>query len=224
MSTQAGEAKEVKKKRNKVAQKPPGRGSGFSQPEMEALLDLLDSALPISSMEWEAVMAEHNKKFPTMKRTVDSLRRKFNTLHRVKMPTGDPLMKPEVKRAKHIRYKMTDRADLGECDELDDIDSIYTNEVVDDSDDSEEHEESTTPITLSQDTPEKQDPLCNTAVRDIEGSLQRPRPLVRKRPKLMSNFGDESIMKIMEMQMLIENQRQQEERERRAEERERGEE
>lgn len=46
--------------------------------------------------------------------SLDGIKRKFATLHRKKIPTGDPLMPQEVRRAKHIRYKIVEGADLGE--------------------------------------------------------------------------------------------------------------
>lgn len=34
-----------------------------------------------------------------------------------KSPTGDPLIPPDVKRTKHMRYRMTERADLGDVED-----------------------------------------------------------------------------------------------------------
>ena len=57
-------------------------------------LDILDSALPLCSTEWEVVLREHEIRYPGLGRTIESLKRKFSNLHRKKMPTGDPLMPP----------------------------------------------------------------------------------------------------------------------------------
>lgn len=98
------------------------RGSGFTQVETDNLLDIIERMLPLCADEWNAVLAEHNKCFGDQRRTVDSLKRKFSTLHRKKMPTGDPQMPDDVRRAKHIRFRMTERAAIGfgdeEADEL----------------------------------------------------------------------------------------------------------
>ena len=83
------------------------------------MLGLIDRYLPLCKDEWEFILNEHNKLFSLQNRTVDALRRKFASLHRKKMPTGDPLMPANVRRAKHIRYKMTERADMGVNDDGD---------------------------------------------------------------------------------------------------------
>lgn len=45
--------------------------------------------------------------------TSDNIDRKFESLHRKKIPTGDPLISEEVDKAKHIRYKVTELPDIG---------------------------------------------------------------------------------------------------------------
>ena len=64
---------------------------------------------------------------PLQNRTVDGLRRKFSSRHRKKIPTGDPLMPSDVRRPKHIRYKMTERADMG-IDDSADADAFFPTE------------------------------------------------------------------------------------------------
>lgn len=89
------------------------RGSGFGQAELISFLEILENKLPLCRVEWESVLTEHEKRFIQNERTVDGLRRKFANLHRKKIPTGDPMMPEDVRRAKRIRYKMTERADIG---------------------------------------------------------------------------------------------------------------
>lgn len=72
------------------------RGTRFSQQELDSLLELLDEQLPLCKEEWVAVLSRHEKRYPGLKRTVDSLKRTFAALHRKKMPTGDPIMPPDV--------------------------------------------------------------------------------------------------------------------------------
>ena len=67
----------------------------------------------------EVVLAEHNVRFGAHQNrtTTESLRRKFFSLHRRKIPTGkeDPNMPAEVKLAKHILgYKIIGEANLGD--------------------------------------------------------------------------------------------------------------
>lgn len=56
---------------------------------------------------------------------MDSLKRKFASLYRHKMPTRDPTIPPDVEKAKHIRYSMTERADIEEGVDSDDIISAF---------------------------------------------------------------------------------------------------
>lgn len=80
---------------------------------MDYFLNVLVEKLPLCKTEWDEVLKEHEKRLAQHGRTVDSLRRKFALLHRKKIPTGDPLMSDDVRRAKHLLYKMSERADLG---------------------------------------------------------------------------------------------------------------
>lgn len=88
------------------------RGPGFTQAELDSVLELLDEYLPVSRDEWEVVLRKHEKRFPEKSRTVESLRRKFASLYRNKLPTGHPQMPEEVQKAKHIRLRMTERTDV----------------------------------------------------------------------------------------------------------------
>lgn len=56
-----------------------------------------------------------------MGRSVDRLRIRFSTFHQKRIPTGDLLIPDEVRRLKHIRNFMTERADIGVADETDDV-------------------------------------------------------------------------------------------------------
>ena len=63
-------------------------GLGYTDSELEALLDIIEEVLPQSPNEWEAVSWRHLENYPG--RTLDSIRRKFNSLANHKKPTGDP--------------------------------------------------------------------------------------------------------------------------------------
>lgn len=60
------------------------RGSGFDQVETQKLMDLLDRLLPICKEEWAAVFKGHEQQFPHFGRQLESIWRKFATLHRKK--------------------------------------------------------------------------------------------------------------------------------------------
>ena len=73
----------------------------------------MHSVLPIGPTEWEQVLDLHSAQYPG--RDVNSLRRKYTTLHRKKMPTGDPLCPEEVRMAKACKYRIAQKADLGDA-------------------------------------------------------------------------------------------------------------
>ena len=97
-----------------------GRGS-FSTDELDSLLDTLEAILPIEYEEWQQVVDAHDAHFPSTGRDVNSIKRKFCTLHRKKPPPGDPYCPPQVRQAKRIEYKIVNRAECGYSEEDDDI-------------------------------------------------------------------------------------------------------
>jgi len=54
------------------------RGLGYTDSELEALLDIIEEVLPRSPNEWEAISRRHIENYPG--HTQDSIRRKFNSL------------------------------------------------------------------------------------------------------------------------------------------------
>lgn len=63
---------------------------------MDKFLSILDEKLPLCKEEREDLLRQHNRSFAQHARTVNSLHRKFATLHRKKRPTGDPLIPDDV--------------------------------------------------------------------------------------------------------------------------------
>ncbi|PXF45818.1 hypothetical protein BWQ96_04430 [Gracilariopsis chorda] len=110
----------LKKQGGKVTRKGStgvGRGATFTEPELNSLLEALETNLPVGSEEWEAVIGLHKAKFPNENRTPDSLRRKYASLYHRNAPTGDPRIPETVLRAKKIKRDMTERVDLGDDDD-----------------------------------------------------------------------------------------------------------
>jgi hypothetical protein len=87
------------------------RGPAFSLLEIGILLDEIEDVLPISASQWQHVAGTHIARFPEYNRNVLSLRRKFNDLCNEKIPTGDPVCPPEVRRAKHLRRQIDQEMD-----------------------------------------------------------------------------------------------------------------
>ena len=195
------------------------RGSGFTSAETEAMLGTVEKLLPLCRDEWEAVLAEHNKLFRDQMRTVDSLKRKFATLHRKKMPTGDPLMPEEVRKAKHIRYKMTERADLGCGDEESDLMTGIGNSSGDEIGETCSSREPS-PLAVSTESSYEVAPsVVAPALSATPTSLLSPRPMIAKRKDVSSqSFRVDDILNMMKMAMMQEQQRREDDLRRREEE------
>ena len=81
--------------------------------ETTHLLDIMERILPIGPDEWDRVVDEHDAVYPG-RRSYDSIRRRFQNLHRKHAPTGSPNIPEDVRRARLIKYKIGRRADLGD--------------------------------------------------------------------------------------------------------------
>ncbi|PXF44125.1 hypothetical protein BWQ96_06098 [Gracilariopsis chorda] len=128
-------------------------------------------------------------------------------------------MPEDVRRAKHIRYKMTDKADLGCRDEeTDEITGLGSTS----GDDREEtrHSLGRPPMPISPESSgedgELRHPIPARTTTPL--SLPSPRPLIAKRWTVPSKtFDAEDILTMMKMTMLHEQQRREEDARRREE-------
>ncbi len=98
-------------------------GFSYSTEEVDSFLDLLEEYLPISLTAWEKIAEVHLMRYPDLKRSVDSLKRKFRELHK-KIPTGDPLCPPAVRRAKHLQVEIISRLDASDLNSEEGGDSL----------------------------------------------------------------------------------------------------
>ena len=108
------------RKAKSTGKKKGGRLSGtrnLSKDDLLFLLDALEEILPIGPDKWNEVVEQHNMRFPTPGRDMYAIRRKYMTLQRKTIPTGDPKYPAEVKQAKRIKYKLGQKADLGDAAE-----------------------------------------------------------------------------------------------------------
>ena len=105
----------------------PRRGTGFTQQELETLLDAIEKYIPVGMNEWERVESYHASRYPMEERTKESLKRKFASLYRKKIKTGDPNCPPEVRRAKNLLEAIKNKTDLtsAEGDPFSDDDDEY---------------------------------------------------------------------------------------------------
>ena len=88
--------------------RPKGNGkvgkSNYTRDELLSLLSVMERILPIGTEEWEQVQMDHSKNYPG--RDVESIHRKYNSLHRKQVPTGDPNIPPEILAAKRVKQKI----------------------------------------------------------------------------------------------------------------------
>ena len=87
------------------------RGKNFLQDELINFFSIMEVILPIGPEEWLKVLTEHSVLFPG--RDVDGLRRKYTSVYRKKVPTGDPNIPLEVEMAKKVKYLIGDKAMVG---------------------------------------------------------------------------------------------------------------
>ena len=94
---------------------PPRRGLGFTPREIQVLLTSIERILPIGMLEWDAVLNVHEREFPDgTTRTREGLKRKFASLYKLQMPTGDPNFPPDVLRAKRLYQEIKKKAEVAE--------------------------------------------------------------------------------------------------------------
>ena len=97
------------------------RGGRYSKKELLHLFDAMQKIKPIGPYEWEEVADAHSQQYPG--RDVESLRRKYVTTHRRKVPTGDPTCPAEVRLAKRVKVLIGEKADLDEAENVFDMES-----------------------------------------------------------------------------------------------------
>ena len=96
----------------KLAAKAAVKRTMYRQDELMHLLEIMQSILPIGPNEWDMVVDAHSAKYEG--RDLESLRRKYTSLHRKKMKTGSPNIPPEVLLAKKVKYMIGDKAEIGD--------------------------------------------------------------------------------------------------------------
>ena len=84
------------------------------------------------------VCEKHSQRYPEEARNVGSIRRRFASLYRTRIPTGDPHCPDEVRRAKHLQFILKDKAEIITGEETFDIEdnSIVTDKATKESENS----------------------------------------------------------------------------------------
>ena len=94
-----------------------GNTRNFTYEERINFLTIMRDVLPIDGNEWDSVVSQHNQLYAHCDRSIPSLRRKFQELYRKKIPSGDPNMPEDVRLAKHVMYKITEKSEISAGDE-----------------------------------------------------------------------------------------------------------
>lgn len=93
-----------------MANPTPTRGGGFDQSEVDHILDDIEMFQPLGKDEWEVLAPDHTKTFREKNRTANGLKKKF----RKRMPTRDPGIPDDVRRPRHLRYRLTELVEIAE--------------------------------------------------------------------------------------------------------------
>ena len=72
----------------------------------------MEKILPIGTDEWNKVPDEHSIEYSG--KSVLSIRRRYQNLHRKNAPTGSPNMPDDIRQAKRIKLKIGKKAELSD--------------------------------------------------------------------------------------------------------------
>lgn len=177
--------------------------SQYSSNEIQGILRVIEAILPVHGEEWEEVAQIHAQHFPTMQRTSDSIKRKFQALYRSKKPTGDPFCPPEVRKAKQLRHDIVTKSEISSAEGNDDD---RNGSFEDDPDDA------TAPILNSEDEEEPQhrdiarnEPTNRTPRQDQPVNLPDTISSIvssRRSTNSSGKKGKEDLIEIFTMKML----------------------
>ncbi|ETV82643.1 hypothetical protein H257_05218 [Aphanomyces astaci] len=130
------------------SQKKVSRGRGWTEPEVQSMLDVIEDQLPMGPAQWDAVQESYMRIQPADQgappRDVDSIRRKFKTLRSARKPTGDPLYPPAVSRAKRIQRAIEPFMGVRDLECPDELGIMDEGEAMDEAESDVETKESST--------------------------------------------------------------------------------
>ena len=127
------------------AAKPSKRSTGFSQVEVDNMLESIEKTLPVAGMEWDRVEREHEGRWPDKRRKKESLKRKFQSLYRRRVPTGEPHCPPDVRFAKRIQESIKEKVDMSDGDDSNEVEEDEDEEE-DDDDDEDDDDNAADPV------------------------------------------------------------------------------
>ena len=90
-----------------------GRRNGagtYHMAERCNFLRIMLEVLPIGPDQWAEVASRYSVNFPG--READSIRRKYNELHKKNVPSGDPNIPEDIQLARRVKYEIGIKADV----------------------------------------------------------------------------------------------------------------
>ena len=195
------------------------RGGGFTNAEVDSLLDAIETVLPIGGDDWSEVLAIHNVSWVTQNRKEDGLRRKFAKLYNERMPTGAPHMPPSVRRAKDLRASIVEKMDMGDpvvgnlgvtdVNESDNINLVGNNSTLRESLNTGCTPSTGTDQNINVETDMTDGLQYGVRRRPIDANEdnQSSRPLFKRRISRDSTCEMKSLMELLQMQIAQEGQR-----------------
>jgi len=196
--------------------------------ELKSLFDTMEKVLPIGLREWEVVLEQHNKIWSAKEREVRGLRQKFNRLNASKLPTGDPNCPWDVKWAKQLKRKIDEKADSNLLNDVSEAeDEVEDDDTPEDDDEEEEDNNNTNNNTSSSSsddliTPMKLNNTKDNFGRTISSHMSRN----KNKRKYTSKTNVPAVVDtssaftdFMQMQMVMEKQKEAREEKRRQAER-----
>lgn len=170
---------------NQAAAKKKKKGRGASPSydleERLHLLTIIKDIVPVDGDEWDEVLERHNVVYSARRRTIESIRRKFRDLYRMKMQTGNPICPDDVRLAKHARREIVNKCEITTGESDDDADDIVpspddtadgddADDIVPSPDDTEDGEDADDIVPGPDDSDDGED------VSDEDNSAQFRRP------------------------------------------------
>jgi hypothetical protein len=104
----AAKQKQSTKQKSNTQHYIPGTQSNhwFDQSELDYYIDLLEVYLPLCQQAWEDVASLHRAKYPYINRSTQSLKRKYNMILKMTVPTLNPHCPEYVARVFGIKNNL----------------------------------------------------------------------------------------------------------------------
>ena len=158
--------------------------------ETRHLFAILTTIVPIGPDEWQRVCDEHNLNYPG--RDLNSIKRRYATLYRKQMPTGNPNMPWEVREAKTIKRLIGEKAMMGDGQEHFDLQQGFGNNNP--APTLPARDPTPTPLVLTE---------ASRARNNIEPRNLEPRSTVTNSKRSYNRSGTSDILEAMSLSLVM---------------------